>query len=243
MTIETLISEIRKGAIATAAVAAAVCVAWWRTLKPLVAGLLQLLAAVILIFEEWGWQPLAAALGWLARFRPIAALERWIAALPPYGALVVFAAPVALLFPLKLVAVWLLANGRVVTATALFIGAKITSTALIARLFMLTKPQLLQIGWFARGYAKFVPWEQAAMHWLRTSWAWRSGRAAKANVHRALWPLRLRLTKRLAAMREEFKAWWPLAVRRARVLLAKLRFEMAAALARVTNRGGRNRVL
>ncbi len=154
----------------------------WAWLKPPLLFVLQVAAALVVIFEEWGWQPLSDALARLARFRPWAALERWIAGLPPYGALTVFALPTAILLPIKFAAVYLLANGMVVTAGALFVGAKIASTALIARIFVLTKPALMRIGWFARAYGWFMPWKEALFAALRASWAWRYGRMVKNTV-------------------------------------------------------------
>jgi len=42
----------------------------WRLFRPLLAGALQILLALIIVFEEWGWRPLADLLGRLARWRP-----------------------------------------------------------------------------------------------------------------------------------------------------------------------------
>jgi hypothetical protein len=154
----------------------------WGYAKPPLLALLQILAALIVLFEEWGWRPLVELIGRLSRFKPWAAMERWIAGLPPYGALFAFALPTTLLLPLKLVAVYLLSNGMVLAAGALFIGAKIASTALIARIFMLTKPALMQIGWFASAYNIFMPWKEAIFAQIRTSWAWRYGRMVKTRV-------------------------------------------------------------
>lgn len=154
----------------------------WAIAKPPLMALANILLALIVLFEEWGWRPLVALLGMLARFAPIARLEALIATLPPYAALCVFALPTSLLLPLKFVAMWLLANGHVATATALFIGAKIVSTALIARVFMLTKPALMRIGWFARAYTWFIPWKEALFAQIRASWVWRYGRMLKTRV-------------------------------------------------------------
>ena len=157
----------------------------WRAVRPVLGLVLQVLAALILIFEEWGWRPLSSALAWLARFRPWARLELAIAGLPPYAALAAIALPTTLLFPLKFVAIWLVANGHLVTAAALFIAAKVVSTALIARVFMLVKPALMQIGWFADLYERFVPWKEAIFAKIRTTWVWRYGRMLKtAARHR-----------------------------------------------------------
>ncbi|MEZ5899438.1 MAG: hypothetical protein R3D51_08085 [Hyphomicrobiaceae bacterium] len=155
--------------------------AWSIVRAPLIQAL-QVLAALIVLFEEWGWRPLSELLSRLARFAPIAAVERWIAGLPPYGALIVFALPTTLLLPLKFVAVWLLANGKYWTATGLFAGAKVASTAFIARIFILTKPALMQLSWFARAYNWFVPWKDALFEQIRASWIWRYGRMVKTRV-------------------------------------------------------------
>lgn len=155
--------------------------AWAIVRAPLMLAL-NILAALVVLFEEWGWKPLAALLAKFARFGPIAVVERWIAGISPYAALFVFALPTTILLPLKFVAMWLLASGRYWAATGLFLGAKIASTALIARIFILTKPALMRVAWFARAYTWFVPWKDALFGEIRASWVWRYGRRIKARV-------------------------------------------------------------
>ncbi len=60
--------------------------------------------AVLILFEQWGWMPLARALGQLARWPVIARLERRIAALGPRVALAVLFVPALALLPVKLAA-------------------------------------------------------------------------------------------------------------------------------------------
>ena len=72
---------------------------------------ISIVVALVMLFEEWGWEPLHRAIAALAKFRPVAALAAMIARLPPYGALIVFAVPVVLLIPVKLSALYLL-TGR-----------------------------------------------------------------------------------------------------------------------------------
>ena len=86
--------------------------------------------ALIIVFEEWGWRPLADLLGRLARWRPWARIEYAIARLPPYAALLAFALPTLLLLPLKFVALFLIARGQLLLASVLFIAAKVVATAL-----------------------------------------------------------------------------------------------------------------
>lgn len=196
--------------------------ALWSVLRPPLAGLLNIVLALILLFEEWGWKPLAAALAWLARFRLIARLEALVARLPPYPSLLVFAAPSAILLPVKIGALWLLAGGHVLTAGALLAGAKVVSTALVARIFTLTKPALMQIGWFRRAYEWFVPWKEALFTKVRASFAWRYGRMVKS---------RIKQVARRAAER-----WKP----SIRAMLADLRVRVQAIWQRAFGRGDSN---
>jgi hypothetical protein len=153
--------------------------ALWGVISRSLSFALQVLLALILLFEEWGWRPLAAALAWLARFKLWARAELFIAGLPPYGALAVLALPASILFPLKLLAIYLLSTGQLFAAGLLFVGAKIASTALVARLFLLTRPALMQISWFAAVYDFVMPWKDALFEEIRASWVWRYGRMLK----------------------------------------------------------------
>lgn len=155
--------------------------AWSIARGPIILAL-NVIAALIVLFEEWGWRPLSAFIARLAKYAPIAAVERWIASLPPYAALFAIALPTTLLLPLKFVAVWLLANNHFASATLLFLGAKLASTALIARVFILTKPALMRIAWFAHLYDWFVPWKDALFAQIRASWVWRYGRMLKTRI-------------------------------------------------------------
>jgi len=142
----------------------------------------EVVLALIVLFEEWGWRPLADLLAGFARLRPVAKLENAIAALPPYLALVAFALPTLLFLPLKLIAVYLIARGQVFFAGALFLAAKVFGTALVARLFQLTHPALMQIPWFAWAYGHFATWKDQVFSQIRSTWAWRYGRLLKARV-------------------------------------------------------------
>lgn len=172
----------------------------WRMIRGPIVFALQVIAALIVLFEEWGWKPLSDALARLARYAPIARLERWIAGLGPYPSLFVFALPTTFLAPLKLLAVWLLASGKYWTATSLFVVAKVAATALVARLFTLTKPSLMQIAWFARLYDWFMPWKDAFFAVIRASWPWRYGRMIKNLMRRWVRRIGVRLRPRLIAM-------------------------------------------
>lgn len=171
--------------------------AFWHLIRPSLSFVLQVLAALILLFEEWGWRPLVEALAYLSRFRIVARLERLVIRLPPYGALAALALPTAVLFPLKFLALYLVAQGQLFAASLLFIGAKIASTALIARIFLLTSPALMQIGWFAAIYNFVMPWKEALFARIRASWPWRYGRMVKTRIRLETKQAWMRLKPRL----------------------------------------------
>lgn len=156
--------------------------ALWHLIRPPLSFALQVVAALVLLFEEWGWRPLVEALAYLSRFKVFARIEQAVAGLPPYGALAALALPTSVLFPLKLLAVYLVAQGQFFAASLLFVGAKIASTALIARIFLLTQPALMRIGWFASVYNWIMPWKEALFAAIRASWPWRYGRMMKNRV-------------------------------------------------------------
>ncbi|MGE0766918.1 MAG: hypothetical protein AB7L90_10680 [Hyphomicrobiaceae bacterium] len=174
-----LVPSIQRGNAARYAIRAV------RLLRAAARQALGIVLAVVIVFEEWGWRPLAAALGWLARFRPIAWIEARIAALPPIAALCVFAAPTLLFLPLKLAAVWLIASGRVLIATALFAFAKVAGTALFARIFQLTQPRLMELAWFARGYNWFLPWKEHLVEQARATGIWQAAHRLRVGFKRA----------------------------------------------------------
>ena len=111
------------------------------------------MAAVVLAIEEWGWRPLTALAAQLNRWPPVARLEDRIRAAPPKMALALFLVPAVMLFPIKVVALWLIHLGRTTLGLLVVLTAKALGTALVGRLFIITEPQLTQFAWFARALA------------------------------------------------------------------------------------------
>ena len=75
------------------------------------------------------------------------------------------------------------------TSLVLFLVAKAVATALVARLFVLTQPKLMAIGWFAWGYERIMPWKEHLTDMVRASYVWRMGRVTKERALRAARPL------------------------------------------------------
>ncbi len=178
-------------------------------------GILDVFLALILLFEEWGWQPLANLIGRLRRFEIWQRLEIWLQGLPPYGALCAFVLPSCLIFPLKIAAVYLVATGHFVTAALMLIGAKVVGTAILARIFILTQPNLMQIGWFARLYNTVMPWKDALFAYVRATWVWRYARVLKAQMKRAVRRAWETLRPRLMRVRAYLRDLWRRLVLRA----------------------------
>jgi hypothetical protein len=142
----------------------------------------EALIALLILFEEWGWEPLKRAMAWVMHWPALAWVERGIARLPPYGALFAFFAPTVLLLPVKLAAFWLVAQGHSTLGLVVIVAAKLVGTALVARLFQLTQPALMKLPWFARLYGGWSLWKNAWLVRIRASWAWRAGRVMKKRV-------------------------------------------------------------
>ncbi len=130
------------------------------------------LLALVILFEEWGWEALQALAERIGRWPPLRWLERRIAALPPWGALAVYFVPALALLPVKLGALWLVGSGHALAGLAVIVVAKVAGTALLARLFALTKPALMGLPWFARLYGRWREWKLALLASVRASRVW-----------------------------------------------------------------------
>ncbi|OYT91427.1 MAG: hypothetical protein CFE43_13480 [Burkholderiales bacterium PBB3] len=132
--------------------------------------------ALLILFEEWGWEPLQRALARIGRLPGLRWMERRIQALSPYPAFALLLLPSVLLLPIKLLALWLIGRSWVVAGTLVIVVAKLVGTAIVARLFTLTQPALMTLPWFARWYARWSTWKTALLARVRTSLPWRLAR-------------------------------------------------------------------
>jgi len=144
----------------------------------------RFLFALLILFEEWGWEPLRRVFALFARLPVIRQFEALLKRLPPRWALVVLVLPSLLILPVKLLAVWLVAKGHVMLGIGLVIAAKLVGTALLAWLFQLIQPALMQLAWFARLHGRWTAWKAELLAWVRASAVWRSARAIKLRVRR-----------------------------------------------------------
>ena len=88
----------------------------------------------------------------------------WIEDLGPYQSLVLLAIPVCLVEPMKLVAVAVAGDGPWITGTAMIIACYAASLLLVERLFLIVKPKLLMLPWFASLWSWFVVRRAKVLH-------------------------------------------------------------------------------
>lgn len=123
---------------------------------------LLVLLAIIFLIEAWLWEHLKPVVGWVVSWVPWQRLKAWIVSaiesLPPYATLCVFVIPVIVLFPLKLAGLWMLAHGFWLGAVAVLVLAKLVGVGVAAFIFEITRPKLLQIGWFRWLYEHVMVW-------------------------------------------------------------------------------------
>jgi len=144
------------------------------------------LLVVVLFIEEWGWRPLVALAAAIARWPPLAALEQAIRNAPRRVALALFLVPALLLFPVELLALWLIQEGRATLGIAVIVAAKVIGTAFVGRLFVLVEAQLMTFPWFARTVEWWRDTRERVMAALRRSLVWRIARAFRRVAERWL---------------------------------------------------------
>ena len=83
-------------------------------------------------------------------------LRRTIEGLGPYPSLLLRALPTATVEPLKLAAVALAGKGHWITGTIMIGACYAFSLLVVERLFVIVKPKLLSIPWFATVWQTFV---------------------------------------------------------------------------------------
>lgn len=158
----------------------------FKTLLAPLRGVVRLVLALVILFEEWGWEPLQRVMAAIGRLPVLRQLEAVVRRLPPYLALVVFFLPGLMLLPIKLLALWLIGIGRPGLGLSVIVLAKVVGTAVVARIFALTQPALMSLPWFARLYGRWTAWKESLLVWVRASAVWRSARAIKLRIRRVL---------------------------------------------------------
>jgi hypothetical protein len=122
-----------------------------RLLQPL-----WVLLAIIFLIEAWLWDHLEPIVAWVVSIIPLRTFKQWLSdrvdTLSPAMTLIVFIVPVLPLFPLKLIGMWLLVHEHWMSAVFTILFAKLLGVGVTAFVFDVTRPKLLEMGWFEKLY-------------------------------------------------------------------------------------------
>ncbi len=123
---------------------------------------LIILAAIWMIFEEWVWDSLVALMERLGRLTLVNRFERFLARQHQYLLLALFIFPFLIMIPAKVYGLLLITGGKVIRGATIFVLAKLMVTALVTRLFVISKDKLLLI----KPFATFYYWFTEKKEWL-----------------------------------------------------------------------------
>jgi hypothetical protein len=87
-----------------------------------------------------------------------------------YQSLVILAIPLAIVEPLKLVALFVVGEGHFIAGILVMVCAYAGSLFITERLFVVLKPKLLTLRWFAFTWRWFVTVRDNLAYWLRRTW-------------------------------------------------------------------------
>lgn len=118
--------------------------------------LFEVIAAVILMVDAVA-RPLYRPLhNWFANLTLIHKFEAWIATLPRFLILVFFAVPFIVAEPLKVLAVYMIAIGMVVSGVVLMAVAYLVSFLVVERIYAAGREKLLTYAWFKWGMDRVI---------------------------------------------------------------------------------------
>lgn len=124
--------------------------------------ILIILAAIWMLFEDWVWDSIVALMAAVGRLKIISRFETFLARQNQYLLLTLFTFPFLIMIPAKVYGIYLIADGKVIRGITIFVVAKGLITALVTRLFIISKDKLLLI----RKFASFYYWFTEKKEWL-----------------------------------------------------------------------------
>ena len=96
--------------------------------------------------------------------------RRLLKGLGPYSSLLLLSVPLAIVEPLKLVAIVVLGEGHFIAGVMVMLCAYAGSLFITEQLFVIMKPNLLTMPWFARIWGWFTAFRDNTLGWLRSTW-------------------------------------------------------------------------
>jgi hypothetical protein len=106
-------------------------------------------AVAILLLIDWVARPLyRPVVAWITSWRITEAFEALVGRLPRWAVLVLFVVPFAIAEPLKIVSLFIMAQGHVAGGVGLLIFAYLMTFVLVERIYHAGRPKLLSYRWF-----------------------------------------------------------------------------------------------
>lgn len=125
---------------------------WLRILRaPLV-----VLVALYFLLDDVVLAAVRPLVAWAAGLRLFVRLSAWFDRLSPYPTLALFAVPFIVLEPPKLISLYLIGTGHFRSGVLMLVTSHLLSIVLIERLFHVSKPKLMRIGWFAYAFGQVM---------------------------------------------------------------------------------------
>lgn len=143
-------------------------------------------AALLLMLEEWLWDATQALLARIPDWPWLVRLQRWVERLSPYAALLIFLAPTLLLLPVKLLALLSITHGHPTLGVAIVLAAKVLGTALVARIYALTRRSLLSLAWFQRYHDQLLAIKARLTAQLQATAGWQQAQRLLQACRRQL---------------------------------------------------------
>jgi hypothetical protein len=157
---------------------------------------LDLVVGFVILLDELLRPLYRPLIAWFASLRLVARLEAAIGRLPPYGALVALAIPFAIVEPLKLLGLLLLARGAFTAGIVTTAIGHLAGFLLVERVYHAGRAQLLTIPWFARIMGWIDAIRQVVIGRIKESAAWQRAVALGRAARERLRGWRLRFARR-----------------------------------------------
>ena len=151
---------------------------------------LIILASLWMLFEDWVWDSIVHLMEIVGRLKAVTRFEAFLARQNQYLLLTLFVVPFLIMIPAKVYGLYLITSGKIIRGVTIFVVAKGLITALLTRLFMISREKLLQI----KTFAAFFYWFREKKEWLYAELsklpAWQTARAWIAQVKMKIRSLR-----------------------------------------------------
>jgi hypothetical protein len=143
-------------------------------------------AVVVVVFwsvlDEVLFRPFRPVVRWLSSLKIFEGIGSVIQRSPPYLVLIMLAVPFVLIEPIKVFALYWIAEGHFVQGTVLLVFAHVLSIFTLDRIYHTGHGQLMKIGWFARLMTWVVGLRDLAFGWVKRTAAWQAAARIASGV-------------------------------------------------------------